>query len=125
MLRIFREIYFFIDLICFLSSDEFLGITFTSIPLQNRKKLFPEGLREEYMKGSKKINIFSKISQSLSETVSNDELKQKIKNLEEKNMVIHHLQEKKLVENEQSEHETKRLEQVLANQGEIIKSMQE
>ena len=92
---------------------------------QNRKKLFPEGLREEYMKGSKKINIFSKISQSLSETVSNDELKQKIKKLEEKNIVIHHLQEKKLVEKEQSEHETKRLEQVLANQGEVIKSMQE
>ena len=47
------------------------------------------------------------------------------KTLEEKNIVIHHLQEKKLVEKEQSEHETKRLEQVLANQGEVIKSMQE
>ena len=41
---------------------------------EKQDKLYPDKSRNEYAKASKKLNIFSRVSQSLSETNSKEEL---------------------------------------------------
>ena len=102
------------------AAEQFIGHAQMS-KYQNRARLYPEGLREEYKKASKRLNIFSKVSQSLSETVTNEDLKRKVAELEQKSFAI---QQKGNVDKEIIGDEAKRLERVVENQNTVIRAMQ-
>lgn len=59
-------------------AEQFIGHSLPS-KYHNRRKIFPEGLREQYAKASGKLNIFSRISQSLSETLTLTEMRQDLR----------------------------------------------
>ena len=49
---------------------------------QKRRQLYPEGLRNEYKKASKKVNIFSRVSQSLLESQTKEDLERQLSDLD-------------------------------------------
>ncbi len=49
---------------------------------QKRRQLYPEGLINEYKKASKKVNIFSRVSQSLTESQTKENLTRQLSDLD-------------------------------------------
>jgi len=61
---------------------------------EKQATLFPENLREEYMKASSKLNVFSNISQNMQKSVSVHMLKNEINQLRQ---MVNRLQQKDLI----------------------------